>query len=600
MIDVSWLVGSGRGRWGASLLRGTVMKRKALARVDRFASLESLEERLLLTASSDGSIASSVEIATNGAGQPVAALGDLFGGSVSSIGDFDHDGVPDLVVGSPLNDTGGNDRGAVQLVFLNADGSVKSSTLIASSVHGGPMLRDGAKFGSSVAAVGDLNGDGVTDLAVGAEGDDVDSLQKGAVYILLMNANGTVQASTRIASNTNGGPKLATLNHFGHAVAAIGDLDQDGIEDLAVGAPDGKDGAQEAGEVYILFLNANGSVRKSTKIAGATYQNMSDNQNSFGSSLAAAGDINGDGIVDLAIGSPRAASGQGLMTLLTLSRQGKTAFAGNFGKNDFFASDRNFGLSMAAIGDLDGNGLTEFAVGAKGGQFETDGAIYIVSFGLSARGNHKTFRISDNLHGGPTLHEGDYFGLSVAAVGDLNGDGISELAVGSMDDNSNHALNGAMRILFPAVTDQLPSLALNNGPITYAGVNEPVSIAPNLTFSDPDTDPALMIPGGRLFIKFDMASNKKRTQLYDSVHIEGLTGHATPEYQFFEDDKYVVIIKFSQTATVAQIEESLRTLTFSTTKAGLKQPTRTFTFRIQDQFGGSSPTVTQTVNVRAS
>ncbi len=589
--------------WGASMLRSTTTKRKALSRAARCAAIEGLEERLLLTASSDGSIASLVEIATNGAGQPVAALGDLFGGSVSSIGDFDHDGVPDLAIGSPLNDTAGHDRGAVQLVFLNADGSVKSSTVIASSVHGGPVLADGAKFGSSIAAVGDLNGDGVTDLAVGAEGDDVDSLQKGAVYILLMNADGTVQASSRIASKTNGGPKLDVLNHFGHAVAAIGDLDQDGIADLVVGAPDGKDGNLESGEVYILLLNTDGSVRKSIKLPGSTFPSSYDHfERGFGSSLAAIGDINGDGIVDLAVGSPRASSGRGVVLLFTLSRQGKVGLGGEFrgdrnGSNGA-GPELNFGQSLASLGDIDGDGISEVVIGSDGGQFSTPGALYIASYRPPFVGNYELSRIS----GGPSLHEGDNFGLSLAAIGDLNGDGITELVVGAQDNNSNHALNGAVRIMFPAVTDQRPTLALNNGPITFTGVNQPVPLVPNLTFSDPDTDPARMIPGGQLYITFDTAvNNKKHTKVYDTLGFGGLANIGGPVYDYInsEGQRYVILGLSSQ-ATTAQLEAALRTLTFSTTGPGLKQATRTFSFHLIDQAGGSSPTVTQTVNVRKS
>ncbi len=595
MMNLNW--------WGTSLLRSTAAKRKALSRAARCTAIESLEERLLLTAGSDGTIASSIDIGTNGTGQPVAAFGDLFGGSMSSIGDFDHDGVPDLAIGSPLNDTGGNSRGAVQLVFLNADGSVKSSTMIASSVHGGPALADGAKFGSSIAAVGDLNGDGVTDLAVGAEGDDVDSLQKGAVYILMMNADGTVQASTRIASKTNGGPKLATLNHFGHAVAAIGDLDQDGVADLVVGAPDGKDGVAESGEIYILFLNANGSVRKSTEISGTPYQGTSDHFDwGFGSALTAIGDINGDGIVDLAVGSPRGANGRGAVVLLTLSRNGKAGFGNVIGGNNLTA-EKNFGQSLAALGDIDGDGVTDYAIGANGDQFGTQGAIYIASFQPAFFGNYNLFKISSDLNGGPTLHDGDYFGLSLAGIGDLNGDGISELAVGAADNNSNHTLNGAVRILFPAVTDQLPTLALNNGPITFTAVNQPVPLLPNLTLSDPDTDPALMIPGGKLYLSFDSAvNNKKHTKKYDTLNFDGLGAIASNgEFDFTNDaGQRGVTLRLSYQATTAQIEEALRTITFSTTGPGLKQATRTFTFRIEDQASGASTTVTQTVNVRKS
>ncbi|TXT21850.1 MAG: Cadherin domain-containing protein, partial [Planctomycetota bacterium] len=145
-------------------------------------------------------------------------------------------------------------RGAVHLLLLNADGSVKSSTKIASGTNGGPDLIDFDNFGSSVAAVGDLDGDGVADLAVGVRLDDTGGENRGAVDVLLLNADGSVKSVTKIASETNGGPDLADFDFFGNSIAAVGDLNGDGVVDLAVGAfLDDTDGSNR-GAVYVLFL----------------------------------------------------------------------------------------------------------------------------------------------------------------------------------------------------------------------------------------------------------------------------------------------------------------------------------------------------------
>ncbi|MCH8315735.1 MAG: FG-GAP repeat protein, partial [Planctomycetes bacterium] len=98
--------------------------------------------------------------------------GDFFGSPVASLGDLDGDGVGDLAVGAFADDDGGLDRGAVWVLFMNTDGTVKSHQKI-SATQGGftGTLDDGDKFGHSAASLGDLDGDGVGDLAVGATSD---------------------------------------------------------------------------------------------------------------------------------------------------------------------------------------------------------------------------------------------------------------------------------------------------------------------------------------------------------------------------------------------------------------------------------------------
>ena len=107
-----------------------------------------------------------------------------------------------------------------------------------------------------MAAVGDLDGNGAIDLAVGAGFDNTGGTHRGAVYVLRLDANGTVLSSLKIASGTNGGPALADLDNFGSSVAAVGDLNGDGVTDLAVGAPAKGDGINPTppGSVQVLFL----------------------------------------------------------------------------------------------------------------------------------------------------------------------------------------------------------------------------------------------------------------------------------------------------------------------------------------------------------
>ncbi|MDB5388337.1 MAG: hemagglutinin/hemolysin-related protein, partial [Planctomycetaceae bacterium] len=101
-----------------------------------------------------------------------------------SLADLDGDGVTDLAVGATGDGTGGTGRGAVHVLLLNSNGTVKSDLKIASSTNGGPALNNGDSFGSSLASLGDVNGDGVVDLAVGAPGTDSFGTNQGAVRLL--------------------------------------------------------------------------------------------------------------------------------------------------------------------------------------------------------------------------------------------------------------------------------------------------------------------------------------------------------------------------------------------------------------------------------
>ena len=201
----------------------------------------------------NGTVKSSQKIAHGVAGGPVLADLDFFGGAVANLGDLDGDGRAELAVGALGDDTAGNGRGAVHVLFLDANGTVKSSQKIASGAGGGPPLADGDGFGRSVGFLGDLDGDGVTDLAVGAYRDDAGGSGRGALHVLLLNSNGTVKSSQKIASDVGGGPTLADDARFGSGVARIGDLDGDGLPELAVGA---ETDYGSRGTVHVLFLTA--------------------------------------------------------------------------------------------------------------------------------------------------------------------------------------------------------------------------------------------------------------------------------------------------------------------------------------------------------
>ena len=107
-------------------------------------------------------------------------------------------------------------------------------------------------FGRSIASIGDLDGDGTNDIAVGAHWDDDGSSDRGAVYVLFLNGDGTVKAEQKISDTTGGfAAVLDNSDEFGIGIAGLGDLDGDGINDIAVGAHQDDDGGGNFGAVYV-------------------------------------------------------------------------------------------------------------------------------------------------------------------------------------------------------------------------------------------------------------------------------------------------------------------------------------------------------------
>ena len=260
----------------------------------------------ILSLNTNGTVKSQEKIADNTGGFGTLVDGDSFGNSCASLGDLDGDGISDLAIGANVEDTGGSGRGAVFIAFLNADGTVKSQTKLAHNTNGLGSLADGDNFGFSCANLGDLNGDGIPELGVGAHQDATGGTRRGALYVLFLDTDGTVESQTKIADNTSGFGTLVDFDVFGSSCTSLGDLDGDGIPEVGVGALDDGTGGLGRGALYVLFLNTDGKVRAQNKIASdpVDFDALAD-YDSFGSSCAALGDLDGDCIPEIAVGATR-------------------------------------------------------------------------------------------------------------------------------------------------------------------------------------------------------------------------------------------------------------------------------------------------------
>ncbi len=395
--------------------------------------------------------------------------GDRFGWAAAPVGDLDNDGIQDLAIGADGDDDGFSNAGAVWILFMDVDGTVATRQKISDTVGGftGTLGADD-RFGSSLAAIGDLDGDGVEDLAVGADGDDDGAFNAGSVWILFLNTNGTVKSHQKISLLSGGFVgSLGGDDAFGDSVASIGDLDGDSVGDIVVGAEFDDDGNTNAGAVWVLFLNTNGTVSSQQKISsldgGFTGTLIANGQ--FGDAVAGLGDLDGDGVTEIAVGADASGAGTGSVWILFMNDDGTVAShqkidgtnGGFTGALDF---DDLFGRALAALGDFDGNGVEDLAVGAirdsDGGPDR--GAVWILY--LNSDGTVSSHQKISSLEGGLTgpLDDDDEFGESIALLGDLDVDGVLDLAVGASNDDDGDSNAGAVYILFLEADSTAPDI----------------------------------------------------------------------------------------------------------------------------------------------
>ena len=156
------------------------------------------------------------------------------------MGDLDGDGINDIAVGADHDSSNGNDKGAVYIHYLNADGSLKEDTVkIRHGTTNGPNISSAGGYGNAVENIGDIDGDGVNDLAVG-ESNDGNTGGMGYLHIHLMNADESIKSTNEInpssSSDLPGDKSVTNGVHFASAITNIGDQDRDGVIDIAVGA----------------------------------------------------------------------------------------------------------------------------------------------------------------------------------------------------------------------------------------------------------------------------------------------------------------------------------------------------------------------------
>jgi hypothetical protein len=331
---------------------------------------------------------------------PGHTAGEQYGESLTSTPDLDGDGWDDLLIASPK---GAGGKGYVK--------AISGRTGVELYVLKGAVV--GGSFGQALSSLSDLDGDGRAEVIIGSPLASGLAPESGIVQVF--------SGATGTAMWTLSGD--SAQDHFGWAVAGLADVSGDGTCDFAVGAIDDDNSG-----------NSSGSVRLFSGATGAKLFDLDGNAPTqlFGFDVVALDDWNGDNVPDLAVGAPYFAnSAQAGFVRIHSGKDGQT-----IRQIDGSSAADRFGASLANIGDVDGDGVDDLAVGAPQ---PTGGKRGYVEVHLAAGGFPLLSMGGDSPN--------DYFGSAVAAAGDADDDGYVDIAVGAPGDDDRGQDSGSVRLL---------------------------------------------------------------------------------------------------------------------------------------------------------
>jgi hypothetical protein len=367
---------------------------------------------------------------------------DRSGSAVWTAGDQNGDGKADVAIGASLHNGGGSGRGALYLVY----GALSEEEDLASADAKIIGQADRERFGSAVGGGQDLDGDGWDDLVVGAFGMNTGGAYAGGGYVLLGPVIGEFYSSEADSQMIGEVPGDFT----GTAASMAGDVDGDGQGDFILGAYGQDGGGGSAGAVYLLYGVPSASVDLS-------YANARLDGNGTGAyagfSVSGGGDVDGDGFSDFVVGAPYAATGGvygGAAHLVlgpvaegigTLSNADGLFYGGTNGGRA--------GFSVALLGDVDNDGYDDVGVGApdENGNGPNSGAAYGL---LGPVSGSVALTDADIVMVGEDTD--DAAGYSIAAAGDVDGDGKGDIVVGARDDDYTASDAGAAYLVTNVAT----------------------------------------------------------------------------------------------------------------------------------------------------
>jgi len=378
-----------------------------------------------------------------------------FGTSVSGAGDVNGDGFDDLIIAVPNAENNGQSlAGQTYVVFGKAD----NSTVDVGNLGNAGFAINGAnsfdRSGTSVSGAGDVNGDGLEDLIIGApNAGDNDNIYAGATYVVFGKEDnstvelGNLQAGGFVINGSEPG------DNSGASLSAVGDVNGDGFDDVIIGAPhafpsDDFYDAGSAGAAYVVFgKEDNTSVELGNLDSGGFVIRGADFGDNLGTDLSGAGDVNGDGINDAIVGAPGANNLAGSAYAIFGKADNIEVDVGSLGSAGFAIAGANagdnLGSAVSGAGDVNGDRLPDLLVGAAGAN-NLAGVTYLL-FGKEENtdvdvSNFGTDSIVIN-----GIASGDRSGNAVSGGLDVDADGSSDVIISASGANGDR---GASYVLF--------------------------------------------------------------------------------------------------------------------------------------------------------
>jgi len=320
-------------------------------------------------------------------------------------------------------------------------------------------------FGTTVSAIGDLNGDEINDIVIGANGAGEE--KRGRVYVFWgrkFSPRINAEKADVIIEGTS------PNDHFGWHVALSGDINDDGYTDLAVSAINNETKAAGGGAVYIFLGPLKKGFIKSSEADWILFGVST--KASFGWKISTEGDINGDGKKDLAISAPffsEKGEQKGRVYIFTKKKYSEESTADDFdividGEYIFDV----FGYSLSTAGDFNGDGIDDIAVGAYNSGSDGIGAgrAFLFFGGKALKGEYNGGRADILITGVGTQ---SWLGNAIVLTPDLNGDGCSELAVAASGTRVDGPETGRVYIFFGYSSDERKKIAASASDITLTG-----------------------------------------------------------------------------------------------------------------------------------